>query len=437
MATHYGNIKATFYRDFETSKSLEPSSGGIGGPITYGRNSTATYIGSNGYLQTAGVNQPRFGYEYDGSGNLVYRGLLIESTPGNNYLLHSEDFSQNVWTATSSTIGSSSVTSPDGINNAQKLSLSSAGGNLKQSYITNYTNPTVTVRGFHLSVMVKAAECSYLNMVVDNGTDSLSCYYNLTNGTVGSNDANSNNLVFLYKHIANMGNGWYRCFLCVRDDNLTNKTYTFSYKPTTSSGSLTGSSGDGLYIWGAMAHYELNFTILYQQTAKSYIKTTTVAAAGAGESCYVGHLSNNSLVSRILGSYNNQQISLFGQFSLPYNFKVGIAAAYMAIGIPTTSLYFRGLGSSCNVLLRGPAGTFDYGSFPILNDNNKGIVTYGAGLGSKGRMNNGVLYNSIAGSLTIVNPIYSISFNGDAYYKKIYSMPTILNNNQLSRLTTL
>ena len=29
MATHYGNIKATFYRDFETSKSLEPSSGGI------------------------------------------------------------------------------------------------------------------------------------------------------------------------------------------------------------------------------------------------------------------------------------------------------------------------------------------------------------------------------------------------------------------------
>ena len=112
-------------------------------------------------------------------------------------------------------------------------------------------------------------------------------------------------------------------------------------------------------------------------------------------------------------------------------------AAYMAIGIPTTSLYFRGLGSSCNVLLRGPAGTFDYGSFPILNDNNKGIVTYGAGLGSKGRMNNGVLYNSIAGSLAIVNPIYSISFNGDAYYKKIYSMPTILNNNQLSRLTTL
>ena len=101
MSTHYGNIPCTFYRDFETWKELEPSSGGIGGPITYGRNSTATYIGSNGYLQTAGVNQPRFGYEYDSNGDLVYRGLLIEPAAGNNYLLYSEDFSQNVWTTTS------------------------------------------------------------------------------------------------------------------------------------------------------------------------------------------------------------------------------------------------------------------------------------------------------------------------------------------------
>lgn len=437
MSTHYGNIPCTFYRDFETWKELEPSSGGIGGPITYGRNSTATYIGSNGYLQTAGVNQPRFGYEYDSNGNLVYRGLLIESAAGNNFLLYSEDFSQNVWTTTSSSIASSSAISPDGINNAQKLSLSSVGGSIKQSYTTNYTNASATVRCFHLSIMVKAGECSYLNMVIDNGTDSLSCYYDLTSGTTGSNDANSNNLIFIYKHIANMGNGWYRCFLCARDDNLTNKTYTFSYKPTTSASSLTGSSGDGLYIWGAMAHYEPNFTIFYQQTAKSYIKTTTGVVSAAAESCYVGNLSNNSLVSRLLGSYNNQQISLFGHFSLPYNFKVGIVGAYMGIGISPTSLYFRGLGSSCNLLLRGTAGTFDYGSFPILNDNNKGILTYGVGLGSKGCMNNGPIYNSAAGSLAIINPIYAIGFNGDAYYKKVFCMPTILNSNQLSRLTTL
>lgn len=438
MGVNYGNFPCTFYRDFETWKELEPSSGGIGGPITYDRNSTATYIGSNGYLQTAGVNQPRFGYEYDSNGDLVYRGLLIEPTAGNNYLLYSEDFSQNVWTTTSATISSSSTKSPDGINNAQKLSLSSAGGSIKQSYTTNYTNANTSYhRNFHLSVMVKASECSYLNMVIDNGTDSLSCYYNLTNGTVGSNSADINNMFFVYKHIANIGNGWYRCFLCVRDDNLTNKTYTFSYKPTTSASSLTGSSGDGLYIWGGMAHYEANYYPPYQQTAKSYIKTTASALSNASEACYVGNLSNASLVSRILGSYNNQQISLFGHFSLPYNFKTGITQAYLGIGIPPTSLYYRQLNNVVNILLRRTGfNALDFGSYSILNDN-KAILTYGAGLGAKSCMNSNTIYSSASASTGILDPIFYISFGGDAYFKKVFCMPTILNNNQLSRLTTL
>ena len=113
----------------------------------------------------------------------------------------------------------------------------------------------------------------------------------------------------------NMGNGWYRCFFCVRDDNLTNKTYIFSYTPTTTStGQTINNSGDGAYLWGAMVHYEANFTVPYQQTAKSYIKTTSTISTNQGETCYVGYPSDNRYASRILGSYNNQQISLFGHF---------------------------------------------------------------------------------------------------------------------------
>ena len=439
MSTHYGNIPCTFYRDFETWKELEPSSGGIGGPITYGRNSTATYIGSNGYLQTAGVNQPRFGYEYDSNGDLAYRGLLIEPAPGNNYLLYSEDFSQTNWTKTASSVNSVSVTNPDGSTTGQKIAKSSNGGSISQSYTTNYTNASATVRGFHLSVMAKAAECEHLLLAISNGTDSIYCYYNLSNGTVGANGAGGNNLVFIYKHIANMGNGWYRCFLCIRDDNLTNKTYTFTYIPsTTSTGMTINNNGDGAYLWGAMAHYEPNFTIPYQQTAKSYIKTTTGVVTGAAESCYVGNTANNSLVSRILGSYNNQQISLFGHFSLPYNFKVGITQGYLGIGIPPTSLYYRQINNIVNILLRRTGfNAFDFGSYSILDNNNKAILTYGAGLGVKSCMNNNTIYISALASTGIVDPIFSISFGGDAYFKKVFCIPTILNNSQLSRLTTL
>jgi hypothetical protein len=439
MTTHYGNIPCTFYRDFETWKELEPSSGGIGGPITYGRNSTATYIGSNGYLQTASANQPRFGYEYDSGGNLVYRGLLVESAGGNNYFLYSEDFSQANWTKTSCSVNSVSVTNPDGTTSGQKIAKSSNGGSISQSYTTNYTNASATVRGFHLSVMAKAAECGYLLMTISNGTDNMYCYYDLNAGTVGANGGDINNLVLLYKHITNMGNGWYRCFLAIRDDNLTNKTYTFNYIPTTTStGQTINNSGDGAYLWGAMAHYEPNFSIAYNQTAKSYIKTTSsTVTSNFAESLYVGYLTDNRYVSRFLGSYNNNKISLFGQFSAPYNLKTGIVQAYMGIGISPTSLYFRQLGTNCNLLFRATAGTFDFGSFAILDNNNKGIVTYGVGLGSTGCMNNGTIYSSSALSLAVVNPIYAIGFNGDAYYKKVFCMPTILNNSQLSRLTTL
>ena len=439
MTTHYGNIPCTFYRDFETWKELEPSSGGIGGPITYGRNSTATYIGSNGYLQTASANQPRFGYEYNSNGDLVYRGLLIEQAAGNNYLLYSEDFSQANWNKTNCSVNSVSVTNPDGSTSGQKITLSSAGGNISQSYTTNYTNASATVRGFHLSVMAKASECGYLLLSINNGTDGIYCYYDLNNGTVGTNGAGGNNLVFIYKHIANMGNGWYRCFLCVRDDNLTNKTYTFSYIPTTTSTGMTiNNSGDGAYLWGAMAHYEPNFSIAYQQTPKSYIKTTTSVVTGAAESCYVGNPSNATLVSRILGSYSNDKITLFGQFSMPYNSKVGITQAYLGIGIPPTSLYYRQLNSVVNILLRRTGfAAFDFGSYAIQDDNNKAILMYGVGLGAKSCMNNNTIYTSATASTGITDPIFNISFGGDAYFKKVFCMPTILNNSQLSRLTTL
>ena len=82
----------------------------------------------------------------------------------------------------------------------RKLSISSSGGNVSQSYTTGYVSTnTGNRRCFHLSVMVKADECSYLNIKIENGTDSLSCYFNLTNATTGSNDSNSNYLEYTYK----------------------------------------------------------------------------------------------------------------------------------------------------------------------------------------------------------------------------------------------
>ena len=435
MGINYGSLPCTFYRDFERHKTLEPSNA-IGGPITFSRASQGTYIGSDGYLKTASANEPRFGYEYDSNNNLVYRGLLIEEGTRNNHILYSEDFTQSVWTKTNSSVSSTSVVNPEGVSSSQKVSLSSAGGGISQTYTTSYTNGNTSfIRCFHASIMVKPNECGYLAIQISNGTDSMVCYFDVTNGATGSNGANANNLVFLYKHIVNMGGGWYRCVFAVRDDNLTNKTYTFSYLPTTSNNSLTiNASGNGMYCWGAMVHYEVNTSINYNQNAKSYTKTTYGIGYQNADSCYVG---GASYTSRFCGTKPNTELTLFGQFSMPSNLKTGIVQRYMGIGVSSiTGPYFRQSVSNCNILFRSAIG-YDYGSFPILDDNNKGIVAYGAGLGSKGCLNGSYVANSNPAAQSITSSIVTINLYGDAYYKKIFCVPSILRDRHIQELTKL
>ena len=109
MATHYGNMKATFYRDFVSQPSLNPTTGAIGGPITFSRNSVATYVGSDGYIKTAATNEPRFTYEYDSNNILQYRGLSIDGRNSNNLFQYSEDLANAYWTKTNGSTSSTTT----------------------------------------------------------------------------------------------------------------------------------------------------------------------------------------------------------------------------------------------------------------------------------------------------------------------------------------
>ena len=117
MATHYGNMKATFYRDFVAQQILNPGTGAIGGPITFGRSSAGTYVGSDGYIKTATFNEARFTYEYDTNNVLQYRGLLIDPRTSNNLFLNSENFNDSYWIKTNGSISSTSTLSPNGVDN--------------------------------------------------------------------------------------------------------------------------------------------------------------------------------------------------------------------------------------------------------------------------------------------------------------------------------
>jgi hypothetical protein len=81
--------------------------------ITFTRTTTGTYIGSDGLIKTAAINEPRF--EYDPT-TLQPLGLLIEPA-ATNILLHSSDLTQTAWVPVGATIAMT-ATGPDGAANS-------------------------------------------------------------------------------------------------------------------------------------------------------------------------------------------------------------------------------------------------------------------------------------------------------------------------------
>ena len=97
-------------------------SGTLDPRITFTRTTTGTFIGSNGLIQTAAINAPRF--EYDPT-TLQPRGLLIEQESA-NILLHSSDLTQTAWVKVNATVAMT-ATGPDGAANSATTVTATAG----------------------------------------------------------------------------------------------------------------------------------------------------------------------------------------------------------------------------------------------------------------------------------------------------------------------
>ena len=89
--------------------------------FTFTRASTATFLGSDGLIQTAASGAPRI--EYDASGNCL--GLLIEGARTNR-ALWSNDMTNAAWVATTMTTAQT-ATGPDGVANSATTLTATAG----------------------------------------------------------------------------------------------------------------------------------------------------------------------------------------------------------------------------------------------------------------------------------------------------------------------
>jgi hypothetical protein len=252
------------------------------------RGSTGTFVGSNGLIQTAAIDIPRFDHD---PVTLACRGLLIEEGRTNLYQ-QSEVFNDSFWTKTRSSISSNATTAPDGTLTADKLVEDTTASNTHT--IQSTVTPPATAHT--LSVFAKKGERTWIVLRLGG----INTFFNLDDGTIAAGSVNS-------PTITNFGNGWYRC--AVTSSLGTQGQFWLATNSTTTS--YTGDGTSGLFIWGAQVEAGSFPT--------SYIPTTTGTLARGADVCTItaadfnrfynstsGTLLSEASISNLIG--NNRGI---------------------------------------------------------------------------------------------------------------------------------
>lgn len=224
---------------FKTS-SLKPQ---LGTDFTVSRNSEASRINSDGFLEFVGANVPRLDYTFTS-----YPELLIENE-STNELKYSEDFTQSDWTKNNVTVSGSQYNHITNRNDATKLTNSGTTDSyLRQTFSTGSGSSTFSVYAKKGSLDIVELRCLSLT--------SLDPYaqFDLRNGEVLFVETGYS------AKIIELRDGWYRLIMTM---NGALSNYSIH------AGKSNDDSGGFVYIYGAQIELKNN--------ESSYIKTTTAS----------------------------------------------------------------------------------------------------------------------------------------------------------------
>lgn len=371
--------------------------------ITFTRSTTATFVGSNGLIQSAAINAPRFDFN---PATLAPLGLLMEEQRV-NLSLYSEQFDNAAWVKLRVSITANATTSPDGTASADKLiddGVSIGVGFINQTI--TYTNVTHTFSFYAKAGEVTSVTCYIVDTVgvvaASNAT------INLTNGLVTSGSAT----------VTDAGNGWYRIAVSgLPSAGLGGARILLPADTATT---------NGFFIWGAQVEVGAFGTSYIPTVASTVTRARDVATItgadfspwyNANEGTFVVSFSSRPTAVALVandGSFNNR---------LPQ------------MGIGATSLYenFIVAGGSVVATLN-PSGTHVFDTPATL------AVAYAVN-NYAASANGGTVVTDTSGVLpTGINNLNMGSFQTGAstingYLRNITYYPTRLTNAQLQALT--
>jgi len=230
----YPTVLPTLDLDFANSKTLDPR-------ITFTRASGGSYVGADGLIKYAGVNEARFDHDPETGESL---GLLIEEARTNLFTTSTDILSFGI---TGSTVFLDGTQSPDGTLSAVKV-VTNQGENLGglRGPLKDFSSTSGVVYTF--SCFVKSAEIKSFTLRTSPTTGAgpparFFVNYFLTSKTLVVGSGSS---PILSAQIIEYPGGWFRCSMTYQSDFTG--TIRHRFVPGTTEGISDGVSS--LYIWG-------------------------------------------------------------------------------------------------------------------------------------------------------------------------------------------
>ena len=258
--------------------------------VTFTRASTATFVGSNGLIQSAAINAPRFDYT---PVTLTPRGLLIEEAR-TNFLVQSEAFDTVAWGKTGSTVSANVGVAPSGATTADKIVEDTSTG---VHEVSGTVLGITAGQNYATTFFLKADGRSLVRVMQTwNGTtDRVHADFDLANGTVGAAVITGTAVSASAPVITSLGNGWYRCQI---SGNCPTGTTLLNYARMMSAAgvvSYTGNGTSGVQIWGGQAEAGA--------FATSYIPTDALTVARSADIATMTGTNFSSWYNQSRGSF--------------------------------------------------------------------------------------------------------------------------------------
>lgn len=270
ISNNFPSIAPSLNLNFTRSLDLDPR-------ITFTRGSSATYTDDNGLVVVAGSNQARFDHNPTTRESF---GLLIEESRV-NYCQQSEVISDGTkWAYGGGSVTANATTAPDGNVTADKLTEDTSNGQhlWSQNIFSTSGKTTPLSSVFTFSCFFKSAERTSVSLTAHGEGYAV---FDLSSGTVTQTGGFSNVAMTPYP------NGWYRCTATITRTNTNETFYIVGWNGTNN---YTGTSGSGVFAWGAQIEEGAFLT--------SYIPTTTASVTRSADSASITGTNFSSFFNR-------------------------------------------------------------------------------------------------------------------------------------------